>query len=213
MITEKILIAMYPAMPKPGEWVRPMRMACEKYHITTPAREAAFLAQTSHECGGMAGFADDIARGEGIRENMNYGTPGLLATFGKYFPDKATADAYARQPQKIANRVYANRMGNGPETSGDGWKFRGNGLIQLTGKETIRLFSVDMNMSVEDAVTYLTTPEGICMSGAWFWGHGKLNQFADNGDFTTLTRRINGGTNGLESRKALYEKAKRLLGL
>ena len=166
-----------------------------------PRRIAGFLAQVAHESGGFTA----------IKENLNYSAKGLMTTFKKYFPDEATAKQYEKKPEKIANRVYANRMKNGPEESGDGYRFCGRGLIQLTGRDNYTKFAQALDMSIEDTVAYLETPNGALVSAAWFWDNNKLNQYCDRDDFVTLTKRINGGTIGLEDRKHHYQIALNLL--
>jgi putative chitinase len=165
-------------------------------------RAAAFVAQIAHESGGF----------NFVKENLNYSAKGLMGTFKKYFPSEDIANQYAKQPSKIANRVYANRMGNGPEESGDGYKFCGRGLIQLTGKQNYTKFASDLGISVDETVAYLETPEGAVSSAGWFWDQNNLNSFCDKDDFVGLTKRINGGTIGLEDRKHHYELALNLLG-
>ena len=165
-------------------------------------RAAGFLAQTAHESGGF----------NFVKENLNYSAKGLMGTFKKYFPSEDIAKQYERQPEKIACRVYANRMGNGPEESGDGYKFCGRGLIQLTGKQNYTKFAEDLGISVDETVAYLETPEGAVSSAGWFWDNNDLNKFCDNDDFVGLTKRINGGTIGIEDRKHHYELALKLLG-
>lgn len=165
-------------------------------------RAAAFVAQIAHESG-QFNF---------VKENLNYSAKGLMGTFKKYFPTEALAKQYERKPEKIANRVYANRMGNGDEASGDGYKFCGRGLIQLTGRNNYTKFSQDLGISLEDTVAYLETPEGAVSSAGWFWDQNNLNQWCDKDDFVTLTKRINGGTIGLEDRKHHYELALKLIG-
>ena len=164
-------------------------------------RAAAFVAQTAHESGGF----------NFVKENLNYGAKGLATTFKKYFPTEADANPYERQPEKIANRVYANRMGNGDEASGDGYRFCGRGLIQLTGRNNYTKFAADLGISVEDTVAYLETPAGAVSSAGWFWDQNNLNQYCDKNDFVTLTKRINGGTIGLEDRQHHYQLALQLL--
>ncbi len=164
-------------------------------------RAAAFVAQIAHESGGF----------NFVKENLNYSAKGLMGTFKKYFPNEAIAKQYERQPEKIANRVYANRMGNGDEASGDGYKYCGRGLIQLTGKQNYTKFAGDLGLSVDETVAYLETPEGAVSSAGWFWDQNNLNQWCDKDDFVTLTKRINGGTIGLEDRKHHYELALKLL--
>ena len=169
----------------------------EKFQINTPLRLCHFLSQCGHESGNF----------KAVNENLNYGAKGLLGLFKKYFPTLASTNGYARNPQKIANKVYANRMGNGPESSGDGYKFRGRGLIQLTGKNNYTMFSRSIGKSLDDTIAYLGTPEGAVASAVWFWDANKLNIYADKGDFVGLTRSINGGTIGLADRKHHYDIA------
>jgi len=179
-------------------YLEPLNTVAEYYDMNVnPARLAGFLAQTAHESGGYTA----------IKENLNYSAKGLRGTFGKYFPNDELANQYAKKPERIANRVYANRMSNGPEESGDGYRFCGRGLIQLTGRANYTKFAADLGMSLEDTITYLETPNGAVASAGWFWDNNKLNQYCDSGDFVTLTKRINGGTIGLEDRKHHYELA------
>ena len=184
------------------QYVIPLNETAQYYEIDkTKPRLAAFLAQLIHESGSFVFTA----------ENLNYGAAGLMLTFKKYFPTMDLAKQYERKPEKIANRVYANRMGNGTEESGDGWKFRGRGLIQLTGKFNYTKFATDLNISIDQCIIYLETPAGATRSAGWFWASNKLNDFCDKNDFVGLTKKINGGTNGLEDRKHHYELALRLL--
>ena len=169
----------------------------EEYEINTPKRISAFLAQTSHESGGYV-F---------LTENLNYSAEGLVRIFNKYFPDLATAKPYARNPEKIANKVYANRMGNGDEASGDGFKFRGRGILQLTGKNNYFWFASSLEITPEEAAEYLQTFEGAAQSACWYWSENKLNRFVDANDFKALTKAINGGYIGLEDREHHYEIA------
>lgn len=185
-----------------SDWCDALNSVLPNYNIDTPLRVAAFIAQCGHE---SAGFTV-------LKENLNYGAPGLMATFKKYFPTQELADQYARQPERIANRVYANRMGNGNEASGDGWRYCGRGLIQLTGKNNYTAFANNIDTPLEDIPAYLTTFEGAIQSACWFWNTNNLNQYADAGDTLTLTKRINGGTHGLEDRTARYNRALVALG-
>lgn len=165
--------------------------------IDTKERVSMFLAQCGHESGGFTRFV----------ENLNYGAKGLRGTFSKYFPDDSTAIAYERKPEKIANKVYANRMGNGPESSGDGWKYRGFGLIQLTFKDNFSAFSKDTGIDlVTDPEKYRTDLSIIIKTAIWFWNKNKLNSYCDNNDFIGLTKKINGGLNGLEDRTKHYKE-------
>ena len=161
----------------------------EEYEINTPKRVAAFLAQCAHESGGFVW----------LTENLNYSASGLMKTFPKYFPDEATAKRYERKPDAIANRVYANRMGNGDEASGEGAKYKGRGLIQLTGKNNYFWFAASINITPEEASEYMQTFEGAAQSACWFWETNNLNKLADAGDIKQMTRVINGGYKGLVS--------------
>lgn len=200
MITLELLRAMCPRTKSTilEGYVEPLNTVAEYYEMFENVRRVAgFLAQLAHESGG---FTATI-------ENLNYSADGLRKTFPRYFPTLEIAQQYARQPQKIANRVYSNRMKNGDEASGDGYKFRGRGLIQLTGRDNYTRFAEALEMSLEDTIAYLETPNGATASAGWFWDNNKLNQFCDRDDFITLTKRINGGTNGLEDRKHHYQIA------
>ncbi|CAB5221183.1 COG3179 Predicted chitinase [uncultured Caudovirales phage] len=174
----------------------------EEYGIDTPLRLAHFLAQTSHESGGF----------RAVEENLNYKAETLSKIFPKYFKDKDPND-YAKQPEKIANLVYGSRMGNGPAESGDGYRYRGRGLIQLTGKSNYEKFAAGVESTLEEAVEYLTTPEGAVESAAWFWANNGLNELADTDDVVKVTKRINGGTIGLAERQAHTEAFKEMLGV
>ena len=172
-----------------------------KYEINTEKRIAGFLAQCGHE-------SLDFTV---LRENLNYGAKGLRTTFAKYFKDDATALKYERKPEMIANRVYASRMSNGDEASGDGYKFRGRGAIQLTGRANYTAFAKDIGKTLDETIAYLETLDGAIESACWFWKQNGLNAICDKDDIVAMTKRINGGTIGLEDRKAHYEKAKQVL--
>lgn len=183
-------------------YVEPMNMVAEHYDmLENKKRIAAFLAQTAHESGGF----------KSIQENLNYSAKGLMGVFKKYFPNEALAKQYERKPEKIANRVYANRMKNGDEASGDGYAFRGRGLIQLTGRDNYTRLAKSLGKDIPSTVKYLETPEGATISAGWFWDTNKLNVYCDKDDFVGLTKRINGGTLGLADRKHHYEIALLLL--
>jgi putative chitinase len=203
MISTMLLKKAYPASPeaKLAPFVAPLNTLCAKYRINTTNRLAAFLAQVGHESGGFIFTA----------ENLNYSAKGLRSVFGKYFPTDALANAYQRKPEAIANRVYASRMGNGDERSGDGWRYRGRSLIQITGKANYTAFAAFVGKTVPDAITYLETPEGAVMGAVWFWESHNLSTYADKGDLLTITKKINGGTNGLQDRVNHYATFKRLL--
>jgi putative chitinase len=181
-------------------WYRALEQALPDYDINTPSRVASFLAQCAHESGGFTA----------LKENLNYRAVTLRKVFPKYFTD-AAAEAFAGKQEAIANRVYANRMGNGPEESGDGFRYCGRGLIQLTGKNNYQNFADSIETPVEDIPEYLATFEGAVQSACWFWESNNLNVQADAGDIKTMTRKINGGYIGLEDRIKHYEHALHVL--
>jgi len=200
--TKQQLKEMIPKNPYVDQWFEAISEILPEYEITTPQRVAAFIAQCAHESGGFV-F---------LKENLNYKAASLRRVFPKYFPDDAIAAQYAGKGEMIANRVYANRMGNGPEESGDGFRYCGRGLIQLTGKNNYTFFAGSLDIPVEEASEYLQTFEGAVQSACFFWEQNKLNQWADAGDILTLTKRINGGTIGLEDRIKHYEHALHIFG-
>lgn len=201
--TKQQLKEMIPKNPYVDQWYKALSEILPEYEINTPQRVAAFIAQCAHESGGFI-F---------LKENLNYKAASLQKVFPKYFPDESTAVAYANKPEKIANRVYANRMGNGDEASGDGWRFCGRGLIQLTGKNNYTFFAASLDIPLQEASEYLETFEGAVQSACFFWEQNKLNQWADAGDILTLTKRINGGTIGLEDRIKHYNHALHVFGV
>ena len=201
-LTKKQLKQLLPKNPYVDQWHKALSQLLPDYEINTPKRIAAFMAQCAHESGGFIFLS----------ENLNYKAESLMKIFGKYFPDMATAKAYEKNPQKIANKVYANRMGNGDEASGDGYKYRGRGLIQLTGKTNYTWFSASLQISPEEAAEYMGTFEGAAQSGCWFWETNKLNDLADKGDIVKMTKVINGGTIGLDDRIKHYEHALHVFG-
>jgi putative chitinase len=184
-------------------WYHALQQLLPDYEIDTAERMAAFLAQCAHESGGFTA----------IKENLNYRAVTLRKVFPKYFPTDELAEQYAQKPEAIANRVYANRMGNGSEASGDGYRYCGRGLIQVTGRDNYTWFADSLEITPEDASEYMETFEGAAQSACWFWETNNLNQWADRGDIVTLTKRINGGTIGLEDRKKHYEHALHVLGV
>lgn len=167
------------------------------FEITTVGRVAAFIAQTAHESGGYSA----------LKENLNYSAEGLHKLWPNRFPTVESAQPYNRNPQAIANKVYSSRMGNGDEHSGEGWLYCGRGLLQLTGKANYSAFAEYAGIAVEDAPEYIETPRGAVHSACWFWYTNDLNTFADAGDFTGMTKRINGGTIGLDDRIHHYNAA------
>ena len=164
------------------------------HHVNTPLRQAHFFSQMEHESGLKP-----------VSENLNYSATGLLSTFGKYF-DLESAKLYARQPQKIANKVYANRMGNGNEASGEGWKYRGRGFIQITGKNNYSMLSKDTRIDFLSNPDLLLTEVNSMISALWYWNKNGLNALADKNDIKGITRTINGGYNGLADRTELLNK-------
>jgi len=201
MISLNQLKQIIPKNPNAEQWQQALEQLLPEYNINTPERIAAFIAQCAHES----------AEFTAIRENLNYRAESLQKVFAKYFPTQELAEQYAKQPEKIANRVYADRMGNGDESSGDGYRYCGRGLIQLTGCNNYQAFADSMECSLEQAVDYLATFEGAVQSACWFWETNSLNQLADTGDIKAMTKRINGGYIGLEDREAKYEHIKEIL--
>jgi putative chitinase len=184
-----------------AEWYIPhITTVLPKFSLDTPLRKAHFLAQVAHESGGLKYSA----------ENLNYSAQGLRSVFGKYFKTNEIAASYARKPEKIANRVYADRMGNGNEASGDGWKFRGRGLIQLTGKDNYQQFGRDYSIDCVNNPDLLLDPQFALASACWFWQKRSLNTFADKDDILMVTKRINGGINGLNDRQQYLDSFKRI---
>ncbi len=175
-----------------------------KYGINTPLRITHFIAQLAHE---SANFRLST-------ENLNYSAKALKSVFGKYFPTNEMAEEYARKPEKIANKVYGGRMRNGDEESGEGWKFRGRGLIQLTGKENYTNCGRAIGMNLAEKPELLSDdPHAAVMAAAWFWDSRKLNNYADRDDVLSITKRINGGTHGLDDRKSHLAKAKEVFNI
>jgi putative chitinase len=188
--------------PYIDQWYEALEQLLDDYEINTPLRVAHFIAQCAHESGNFV-F---------VKENLNYKAASLRKIFSKYFPTDELAAQYANKPERIANRIYANRMGNGPEESGDGFRYCGRGLIQLTGKDNYTFFAGSLGISVEDASEYLQTFEGAAQSACFFWEQNRLNRFADANDVKGLTRAINGGFIGLEDRIKHTNHALHILG-
>jgi len=175
-----------------------------KFELNTPLRLAHFLAQAGHESGGF----------KALNENLNYGAKGLLGIFKKYFPTQALAEQYQRKPEKIANRVYGGRMGNGPEATGDGYKYRGRGYIQLTGKDNYTAFGKSINENIAANPDLVATKYPL-LSAAWFFYKNGLHKLADGGAtdavVTSITKRVNGGTIGLADRIKHFKEYYNLL--
>ena len=184
-----------------AEWYQALINNLPLYEINTPERVAAFIAQCAHESGGF----------KRLKENLNYKWESLRRVFPKYFPTDDVAQEYAHKPEQIANRIYGSRMGNGDESSGDGFRYCGRGLIQLTGRNNYTKFAESIGMAVEEVPQLLETYDGAVKSACWFWSSNNLNQWADAGDILTMTKRINGGTIGLEDRIKHYNHAMEVL--
>jgi len=181
--------------------------AMSRYKINTLNRKRSFLAQLGHECAQLSTF----------NENLNYSASALRSIFGKYFPNDAIALRYSHKPMSIANRIYANRMGNGNEQSGDGWKYRGRGGIQITFKDNYKDATEKMDLGVNFVLEpeLLSTPKFAITSAAWWWFNNGLNELADKlggsedtAIFIKITRRVNGGENGLNDRLDIYKRTK-----
>jgi putative chitinase len=175
-------------------WYEALSNVLPEYEIDSPQRVSAFIAQCTHESGGF----------KRLKENLNYKWESLRKVFPKYFPTDELAKEYAHKQEQIANRVYGGRMGNGDESSGDGFRYCGRGLIQLTGRNNYTKFAESIGADVEEVPALLETFEGAVKSACWFWKTNNLNQYADSGDILTMTKRINGGTIGLEDRIKHY---------
>jgi putative chitinase len=204
LLTRADLEAVMPLAAKLADPViAALATAMRRFEIDTPPRMAAFTAQLAHESGQLQRWT----------ENLSYRWERLRQVFPKYFATDAEARAFDRKPERIANRVYAGRMGNGPEPSGDGWRYRGRGPIQLTGKDNYRACGSAIGVDLVGDPDLLATPGPGCLAAAWFWARNGLNTLADAGDFVTITRRINGGLNGLADRREFWEHAKAVFGV
>ena len=206
LLTVDQLRAMIPSNKEVEAWCEELNKALPKYGITTPERIAGFTSQCAHE-------SQDFCA---LSENLSYRQETLLKVFPRYFgPGKRNAAEYARNPEKIANYVYmdefrTSKLGN--TQPGDGWRFRGRGLKQLTGRDNYTRFAKDYDMTAEQAAEWLETKEGALASALWFWNTNNLNPIADTGNVAALTKKINGGDIGLADRQARYTKAMAALG-
>lgn len=197
------LTAMGASNDNATKFIQPFNDIIIKYSINTQLRISHFLSQIFHESTNLTT----------LHENLNYGKDGLLKTFPKYFPTPDIADQYAKQPQKIANKVYENRLGNGAESTNDGWMYCGRGLLQTTGKINYSNLSKALGVNFVLHPEYLEQPQYASLSAGFFWNSKNLNHFADLDDVIGVTKLINGGTNGLEARKILLEKAKKIFSI
>ena len=184
------------------KWLDSLNATFAKYDISTPVRQAFFVGQCAHESNNF----------KVIEENLHYSAQALMRVWPSRFPDQATADKYANNPEKIANKVYAGRMGNGNEESGEGWAFHGRGLIQLTGKDNYKNCGDALKLNLIVEPNNLLMPQYAALSAGWFWSKVGLNTLADAQDTDTMTKRINGGLLGLDDRKAKIAKAISVLG-
>jgi putative chitinase len=206
MLTESQLKQLIPGNKYVSYWHNALEQLLPDYDINTPQRIASFIAQCAHESGNFTA----------LKENLNYKWETLRRLFPKYFPTDEMAKDYASRPNKqaaIANRIYAGRMGNGDESSGDGFRYCGRGLIQLTGRSNYQAFADSLEMDINDVPEYLATFEGALQSACWFWETNGLNKFADADDILNMTKRINGGTIGLQDRIKHYKHALHVLGV
>lgn len=201
-ITLNTLQVSLPNCKNPQQWVDALNLALTEYEINSKARIASFLAQTGHESGQF----------NRLVENLNYKAARLMAVWPKRFPDLAFASQYELNAEKLANYVYANRIGNGPEASGDGYRYRGRGILQLTGRSNYAAASKVLGHDLLADPDALLTPAIAAMSAAWFWQSHGLNALADDNaddndieDFIAITKKINGGTAGLQERLALFK--------
>ena len=178
------------------KWAEALNETCERFAIDSPFRIAGFISNVAHE---SAGF-------KFVKENLNYSAASLMRVWSSRFPTVEIAQRYAMNPEKIANRAYADRMGNGDEASGDGWKFRGRGLIQLTGKNNYVAYSMACDNEALQKPDIVAEPKYAAESAGWFWSVNRLNSVADTQDIVRMTKIINGGINGLDDRQMKYSK-------
>ena len=184
------------------KWLQPLNDTFTKYQINSPVRQAAFIGQCGHESNNF----------KTLEENLHYSASGLMRIWPSRFPDAATANKYANNPEAIANKVYGGRANLGNTQDGDGWKFHGRGLIQLTGRANYTVCGDALGQSFTEHPELLLDPKWACMSAGWFWNKKGLNSLADVEDWKTITQRINGGTIGSDDRINRIHKAMDILG-
>jgi putative chitinase len=210
-LTIKQLQSIMPKVPDAKGWARVLNDAMEEFEIRSAQRRAAFLAQIAHE-------SSELRR---LVEGLNYSAGGLRRTWPARFPSDALARDYERQPERIANFVYANRLGNRNEASGDGWRFRGRGVLQVTGRANYLWVGRSLKVAFDETPELLEQPAQAARSAGLFWWSHGLNELADTSgdqvhaeeDFRLITKRINGGTNGLVDRQRYWALAKQVLGV
>lgn len=205
MIDAETLLKIAPQAHDAEAWAPALDRAARIYEIDTECRLAMWLAQLAHESAGFTRF----------EENLNYSVAGLLKVFGKYFPTAKLAERYARKPERIASHVYANRLGNGDEASGDGWKYRGRGALQLTGKANYAKYGAALGIDLINFPDKAAEPEAGAPIAALYWHDHGLNEIADAGNeaaFAKITRKINGGMTGWDDRVHWWKRCKKELG-
>lgn len=203
MLTKEKIVHLLHGNPEADAWADAALEILPKYEINTPNRVAGFFAQCGHESMGF----------KVLEENLHYRAETLDKIFPKYFKNAGRdANAYAKQPEKIANVVYASRMGNGDTASGDGYRFRGRGVIQLTGRDNYTNFGKTIGLTAEQVIDYVTTKKGALESACWYWTSRNINAACDANDIVKMTKLINGGTIGLEDRTKHYHEALAILG-
>jgi putative chitinase len=195
MTSEQLAQALHMTPAKAEEWIEAINQTFETFGIETPEQQASFLGQCAHESNGFTALV----------ENLRYSAESLCKVWPKRFPSLEAAQPYNRNPEAIANHVYAGRMGNGDEESGDGFAFRGRGLIQLTGRANYRACGEALGVDLESDPDLVATPQFAALSAGWFWHTHGLNNIAE--DITAVTKKINGGTLGLDDRVARTERA------
>lgn len=209
-ITLAQLIGIMPRNRQPAAWIDVLNEALARFDINTTGRMAAFLAQIAHE-------SAELNR---LLENLNYSAQGLIATWPRRFPTLELARQFERNPERIANHVYAGRMGNGDLASGDGWTYRGRGVIQLTGRGNYRTVGMAIGLPLETNPDLLLEPGPAALAAGYFWKSRGLNELADDRsdddddeDFVSITVRINGGRAGLADRRRYWGRAQAVLGI
>lgn len=201
-MTPDQLLRIMPGAGKQAEvFAAPLTEAMQRFQITGPARQASFLAQVAHESGQL----------NRMTENLIYSAARMQVIWPKRFPNLASTVGYAGNAPALANKVYGGRMGNGPEASGEGWRYRGRGLLQLTGKDNYQRCGAAIGYDLVKNPEFLDSPLVAARSAAWFWSANGLNELADKGDQVAVTKRINGGTTGLAERLAMFEVARKVL--
>ena len=201
-ITQDQLSQVLPGNQYIDNWLDSLNQTLPAYDITTVNRIAAFLGET---------YVESAAYTE-LHENLNYRATSLMREWPKHFPTLDIATQYANNPEAIANRAYANRMGNGDEASGDGWRYCGRGLIQITGRDNYQAFANSVGMDINSVPAYLQTFNGAVVSACWFWQNNDLNHLADAWDIDTISIRISGGTNSSIEREQQCSRVQQILG-